>query len=109
MYSPSPRVCPGRVLAEDTLFIAAATLLASFNISNALPLKGDKIAYTSGIIRSALYCLALLHSRLLPVVARKTLPVGSFHGKLLEYLYSILLESIDPFFRVAPYTQCIWT
>ncbi|EPT01788.1 CyP450 monooxygenase [Fomitopsis schrenkii] len=44
------RVCPGRVLAEDTLFIAAATLLASFNISNALPLKGDKIAYTSGII-----------------------------------------------------------
>lgn len=45
------RVCPGRVLAEDTLFISAASLLASFNISNARPLKGDRIGYTGGIIR----------------------------------------------------------
>ena len=45
------RVCPGRVLAEDTLFVSAASLLASFDITDARPLKGDKIGYTGGIIR----------------------------------------------------------
>ena len=67
MRSPRFRVCPGRVLAEDTLFVAAATLLASFDISNALPVRGDKIIYNSGIIRLAFHryavkSLTILHS-----------------------------------------------
>ena len=52
MLAPHYRVCPGRMLAEDTLFIAAASVLASFEIGEAVPLKGDKIDYTGGMIRS---------------------------------------------------------
>lgn len=48
------RVCPGRVLAEDTLFIAAASVLASFDISDAVPLKGEKIGYAGGVIKFVL-------------------------------------------------------
>ncbi|KZT66841.1 cytochrome P450 [Daedalea quercina L-15889] len=44
------RVCPGRSLAEDTLFIVAASVLAAFNLSSAVPLKGEKIKYHGGII-----------------------------------------------------------
>ena len=51
LLSAPSRVCPGRVLAEDTLFVSAASLLASFDITDARPLKGDKIGYTGGIIR----------------------------------------------------------
>ena len=46
-----PRVCPGRIFAEDTLFITAASVLASFNVSDAVSLKGSRITYTDGIIR----------------------------------------------------------
>ena len=44
-------VCPGRIFAEDTLFITAASVLASFNVSDAVSLKGSKIMYTGGVIR----------------------------------------------------------
>ncbi|EPT01646.1 hypothetical protein FOMPIDRAFT_124761 [Fomitopsis schrenkii] len=44
------RACPGRIFAEDTLFIAAASLVAAFDISDALPLKGEEIEYSGGII-----------------------------------------------------------
>ena len=46
-----PRVCPGRIFAEDTLFITAAFVLASFNVSDAVSLKGGRITYTDGLIR----------------------------------------------------------
>lgn len=46
------RVCPGRMLAEDTFFIAATYVLASFDIGEAFPLAGDEIKYTGGVIRS---------------------------------------------------------
>lgn len=45
------RACPGRNFAEDTLFITAASILASFNVSDAVPLRDGKIRYTSGVIR----------------------------------------------------------
>ncbi|KAH9925322.1 cytochrome P450 [Fomitopsis serialis] len=44
------RVCPGRMLAEDTLFIVAASVLASFNISDAVPLEGETIEYRGGVL-----------------------------------------------------------
>ncbi|KAH9925317.1 cytochrome P450 [Fomitopsis serialis] len=44
------RVCPGRMLAEDTLFIVAASVLASFNISDAVPREGEAIKYGGGMI-----------------------------------------------------------
>jgi len=44
------RVCPGRMLAEDTLFVVAASVLASFNISDAIPREGGSIKYGGGII-----------------------------------------------------------
>ncbi|TFY68077.1 hypothetical protein EVJ58_g1238 [Rhodofomes roseus] len=44
------RVCPGRTLAEDTLFIVAASVLASFNITSVVPLKGETIEYRGGAI-----------------------------------------------------------
>ena len=51
MLMSHSRVCPGRMLAEDTLFVAAASVLASFDVSNAVPLNGSKIGYAGGIIR----------------------------------------------------------
>ncbi|KAI0736491.1 cytochrome P450 [Fomitopsis betulina] len=47
------RVCPGRMLAEDTFFIAATYVLASFDIGEAFPLAGDEIKYTGGVISHA--------------------------------------------------------
>ncbi|KAH9925313.1 cytochrome P450 [Fomitopsis serialis] len=44
------RVCPGRMLAEDTLFIVAASVLASFNISDVIPREGGTVKYGGGII-----------------------------------------------------------
>lgn len=46
-----PRVCPGRTFAEDTLFVTAATVLASFNVSDAVSPKGGQIMYTGGVLR----------------------------------------------------------
>ncbi|KZT66840.1 cytochrome P450 [Daedalea quercina L-15889] len=44
------RVCPGKTLADDTVFIVAASVLAAFTISDATSLKGEKIKYRGGII-----------------------------------------------------------
>ncbi|PCH38747.1 cytochrome P450 [Wolfiporia cocos MD-104 SS10] len=48
------RACPGQMLAEDTLFIAAATILAMFDIAKALGPDGapiePKVQYDGGII-----------------------------------------------------------
>ncbi|KAH9925312.1 cytochrome P450 [Fomitopsis serialis] len=46
------RVCPGRMLAEDTLFIVAASVLASFNIGDAIPREGETVKYGGGIVVS---------------------------------------------------------
>ena len=48
-----PSACPGRMFAEDTLFVTAASVLASFNVSDAVAPKGGKVIYSSGVIRSA--------------------------------------------------------
>lgn len=50
------RICPGRHLAEDSLFITAATILSVFNILPCIdddgnPLK-TQVEYTGGTIRS---------------------------------------------------------
>ncbi|KAH9830993.1 cytochrome P450, partial [Rhodofomes roseus] len=46
------RVCPGQVLAEDILFIIAASVLAAFDIGDAVPHAGRTIEYHGGVIRS---------------------------------------------------------
>ncbi|KAI0056551.1 cytochrome P450 [Artomyces pyxidatus] len=50
------RICPGRHLAEDTLSIVAASLLATYSIGKAKDAQGHEIAvgrgYTGGIISS---------------------------------------------------------
>lgn len=50
------RICPGRHLAEDSLFIAAAMVLSVFNILPCLHEDGNpletKVEYTGGTIRS---------------------------------------------------------
>jgi cytochrome P450 len=49
------RVCPGRHLVADSLFITIASVLATFDISKAVDEKGNFITpveeYTSGVIR----------------------------------------------------------
>ncbi|KAH9925314.1 cytochrome P450 [Fomitopsis serialis] len=51
------RVCPGQILANDTVFLVTATILATFNITNARTLDGhaiDKnVDYEGGIITHA--------------------------------------------------------
>ncbi|TFY54698.1 hypothetical protein EVJ58_g8706 [Rhodofomes roseus] len=42
------RVCPGQMLAEDTLFIAAAAILSVYNVSDAVSLDGMEIKYEGG-------------------------------------------------------------
>ncbi|KZT64716.1 cytochrome P450 [Daedalea quercina L-15889] len=37
------RYCPGRILADDMVFIVAATILATFNVTNARSLSGESI------------------------------------------------------------------
>ncbi|KAH9925304.1 cytochrome P450 [Fomitopsis serialis] len=46
------RVCPGQMLAEDTLFIAAATILALYDVSDAVSLDGAEVKYEGGGIIS---------------------------------------------------------
>ena len=41
------------MFAEDTLFVTAASVLASFDVSDAIAPKGGKVTYSSGVIRSA--------------------------------------------------------
>jgi len=48
------RICPGRVMGRETLWITAASLLATFNISNPIdregkPLDRSKIEYTNSM------------------------------------------------------------
>jgi len=50
------RICPGRVLADSSIFLAAASLVAVFDIRPARTLDGEEIipvpAFTSGTVRS---------------------------------------------------------
>lgn len=56
------RVCPGQPLAEDSLYIVAATVLATMNIDKAVGPDGlvlePVVEYTGDLIRLA---LALSH------------------------------------------------
>jgi hypothetical protein len=69
-YFDSWRVCPGRHLAEDSVWIAATTILSTLSISKAIGDDGKEIeptvAFELGVTRSFLVlCLAhiLLTSR----------------------------------------------
>lgn len=52
------RICPGKELAESTLFIAIAMTAASFDISKAKDESGQEIEpvheYTPGLLRQVL-------------------------------------------------------
>lgn len=52
------RICPGRLLAEASIFIAVANLLAAFDILPPLDESGREqslpVTYTSGLIRNVL-------------------------------------------------------
>lgn len=54
-------MCPGRNLAEGTLWLAIASILAAFNITPELDKAGLPIIpdaeYTSGVMRYALHTL----------------------------------------------------
>ena len=46
-------MCPGKMFADDMLFITAANVLARYNVSHAVSLDGESITYDGkGIIRS---------------------------------------------------------
>jgi len=45
-------VCPGQMLADDTLFIAAATIIALYDVSDAVSLDGTEVKYEGGGIIS---------------------------------------------------------
>ncbi|KAK5997064.1 Cytochrome P450 monooxygenase CLM2 [Cladobotryum mycophilum] len=53
------RICPGRYIAYDNLFITIARLLATFNISKAVDQQGrqiePKVEYTSGLVSRPTY------------------------------------------------------
>lgn len=52
------RICPGKELAESTMFIAIAMIAASFDISKAKDTLGREIEpvreYSSGLLRQVL-------------------------------------------------------
>ena len=55
------RECPGKMLADNTLFIAIAMMLATFDISKAKDESGREIEpdcfYTPGVVRFVEHCL----------------------------------------------------
>jgi len=48
------RVCPGQMLAEGTMFLTAANILASFDVSDAFSLDGSEPKWGGGIINQPL-------------------------------------------------------
>jgi cytochrome P450 len=60
-YGFGRRVCPGRYLASDTIWIVAASVIAAFEIRR--PLDGEgrevvpEVAYTPGLFRCVLVLL----------------------------------------------------
>lgn len=54
-FGYSRRVCPGRHFAQDMLWLAAANILAAFEIKKAVDLSGQIVEpsgeYTSGMLR----------------------------------------------------------
>ncbi|TFY67202.1 hypothetical protein EVJ58_g1776 [Rhodofomes roseus] len=48
------RVCPGQILAEDTFYLTAANILASFDVSDAVSLDGSKPKWGGGIVSKPL-------------------------------------------------------
>ena len=54
-----PRECPGKMLADNTLFIAIAMMLATLDISKAKDESGREIEpdciYTPGVVRLVEY------------------------------------------------------
>lgn len=55
------RICPGRFLADASLFVTVSTILAVFNLSKAVDANGNVITpafeYTSGTLRSVQFVL----------------------------------------------------
>ncbi|KAH9927567.1 cytochrome P450 [Fomitopsis serialis] len=48
------RVCPGQMLAESTLFLTAANILASFDVSEAFSLDGSEPKWGGGVVSQPL-------------------------------------------------------
>lgn len=82
-------MCPGRNLAEGTLWLGIASILAAFNITPELDKAGVPILpdaeYTSGVMRYAFHPLHWIAKRLIsgPLVVLKPSGAESCPGQNL--------------------------
>ena len=69
------RICPGKELADASIFIAIAQVLAAFNIGKAKDASGNTIEplyeYTPGVIRCVFLQLAFLLLSSFPLCAEE--------------------------------------
>jgi hypothetical protein len=103
------RICPGRFLAENSIFIMLATILAGFEISLAKdPASGKEIPIIpkilSGFIRCVTYICMLYQSCWIPLflyfdVSRgKKTDSGSSFFLLLLYAYTVSQHHLSAIF-----------
>lgn len=98
-YNVTPRICPGRFLATDTIWIVAVSVIASYRILKPLDEAGKEItpevAYTPGLFRHVvpfdLYFADLAYL----TVARNRLGTGLCRGqRRLPHLWVEMPEHI---------------
>jgi hypothetical protein len=85
----SPRICPGRHLATDTIFIVAVSVIAAYKILKPLDAAGNEltpeVAYTPGLFRSVVsfpsLCRRLSDISLLFAAGRNHLDIASSRGR----------------------------
>ena len=96
------RICPGRYLADNTLYIAACSILQVFNLSNAKDSNGVDIPInvtsTSGAISYVQFWFSLLRLSLSSVCSRSPYP---FECSITPRIKSaeVLLERYQELYR----------